>query len=436
VEISRLFGEGRAQTGRGTRAPGSAQRPLDFARSVARLGTSRGVAAFQRFGFLERNGQANLAVPLGRWQVSLREHQDLIDNVSDYVDFLRYVGRNDHAPSSLSRAARRCESALLAAFRAGTSSLRWQQVLVALGEAERCMLHSPKFTAEANLRPLPTLSPGWLVAASDASTEWRIAVALASLHLMHARQDISQGNRSLTVDFEHSIRRYALLLSEKDARRFATGEAGLLRSPDVVARGVDLATDMSNILLRHALHPELHNEGTLGLRCSERFALHAQDIEAFLRGSIDDAAVLDLAWPLMALDWRGARNNGTYSLRQDNTTHPSGALGPYALYREAVRLAPPRDARVEFPTLAPELLRALAAGQSKRASDIAQRRLKAKGFRCKGVPPSPPPAEAKRILAALLLPVRAFELTRLTRLVALEPEPEPGPEPTAEPSPT
>ncbi|MBI5897158.1 MAG: type I-U CRISPR-associated protein Csx17, partial [Desulfobacterales bacterium] len=52
-ELRRLLAEGRIQIG--TR---SAREPLDLARAVARLGAARGIAAFQRFGYIERNGQS------------------------------------------------------------------------------------------------------------------------------------------------------------------------------------------------------------------------------------------------------------------------------------------------------------------------------------------------------------------------------------------
>jgi CRISPR-associated protein Csx17 len=61
-EVAAFLAEGRLST-----VHGPAQRPLDAARAIARLGTARGIDAFQRFGYFARNGQANLAIPLGRW---------------------------------------------------------------------------------------------------------------------------------------------------------------------------------------------------------------------------------------------------------------------------------------------------------------------------------------------------------------------------------
>lgn len=62
-----MLGEARVQLGRQL-----AHRPIDVARAVARLGVAYGIDSFTRFGYLERNGQSNIAVPLGRIDVRAR----------------------------------------------------------------------------------------------------------------------------------------------------------------------------------------------------------------------------------------------------------------------------------------------------------------------------------------------------------------------------
>ena len=59
--VRQLFAEGRAQVG-----AKMVREPLDLARAVRRLGVARGIEAFQRYGCIERNGQSNISVPLGR----------------------------------------------------------------------------------------------------------------------------------------------------------------------------------------------------------------------------------------------------------------------------------------------------------------------------------------------------------------------------------
>ena len=67
TDVVALFGEARVQLDRQT-----ANRPVDVARAISRLGVARGIDAFTRYGYLERNGQSTLAVPLGR--VHVRQH--------------------------------------------------------------------------------------------------------------------------------------------------------------------------------------------------------------------------------------------------------------------------------------------------------------------------------------------------------------------------
>jgi len=52
-EVASLFAEGRASVGRR-----SARDGMDFARAVATLGVDRGISAFERFGYLQRNGHS------------------------------------------------------------------------------------------------------------------------------------------------------------------------------------------------------------------------------------------------------------------------------------------------------------------------------------------------------------------------------------------
>ena len=75
AEVAHIFSEGRVQFS-GTQRR-IARTGFDFARAVAELGVDRGIEAFQRYGFLERNGQANLAAPLGRITVYARPQTSL-----------------------------------------------------------------------------------------------------------------------------------------------------------------------------------------------------------------------------------------------------------------------------------------------------------------------------------------------------------------------
>jgi CRISPR-associated protein Csx17 len=94
--LQAMLAEGRLQLGRQI-----AYRPIDVARALARLGVARGVTGFVRFGYLERNGQSKIAVPLGRVAVRHRPRGRLIDDIAHWLDQLQRLARDDFAPSRL-----------------------------------------------------------------------------------------------------------------------------------------------------------------------------------------------------------------------------------------------------------------------------------------------------------------------------------------------
>jgi CRISPR-associated protein Csx17 len=106
-EIRALLSEGRAQLGRSI-----ARDPVDMARAIARLGVARGITAFERYGYIERNGQSTFAVPLGRWKVASQPHQDLLSDLDNYLRRLSREAGNERATASLSDVARRVNDAV------------------------------------------------------------------------------------------------------------------------------------------------------------------------------------------------------------------------------------------------------------------------------------------------------------------------------------
>jgi CRISPR-associated protein Csx17 len=190
-ELRAMLTEGRRQLGR-VRAESS----LEMARATARIGVSRGITAFERYGYFERNGRSYLAVPLGRWIVREQPNQRLLDNVQGWVSALSRAARDKQAPAGFSRVARLCQDAILACCQKGHDHQRWQMLLVALGEAERAMSCSPRFASERRLSALPLLDPDWLMAADDGSPEFLLACAVASLAF---RSDAGKWDRHATA---------------------------------------------------------------------------------------------------------------------------------------------------------------------------------------------------------------------------------------------
>src|SRR5690606_37190593 len=254
---------------------------------------ARGITAFQRYGYIERNGRTNIAVPLGRWPVRAQPHQDLLDQVADWVDALQRAGSGGQGPASVARAARVCEEAILACCRDGGNPRRWQDLLIALGRAEAQLARSPRFTAAQGIRPLPPLGAGWLRAADDGSVELRLALAFASQHGLTADGEL---------DWQHPIRRHFPPL-DRTGQRFAVQADALASSPEIVCLTDDLEAVALALLRRRIVEagqkglPQLPLVGVPGAEAS----LH--DISLFLDGEVDERKVLELARPLMALDW-------------------------------------------------------------------------------------------------------------------------------------
>ncbi|MGB1277791.1 MAG: type I-G CRISPR-associated protein Cas8g1/Csx17, partial [Nannocystaceae bacterium] len=290
-EMAQLFSEGRCQQGRGF-----ATRPVEFARALAQLGVARGVTAFERFGYIERNGQANLATPLGRWVVSEVPYQHLVDEVAPWVEAFRRLGQDEHAPASFPAAARRCDEAVMACCRRDASHHAFSTLIVALGHSEALALLSPKFAAKKRMRPLPSLSPGWLEAAGVLRTcEGRLALALANLHGL--------GNNGF-ADLDDPLRNHWLACVRK-GRSWAFHVVGeqLHRSPHQVCFGRRLPDDLTAVLQRRLIKRQPASRGSLGLTPAGRAYAELGDVTAFIQGATDDSHLLDLVRPLGALAW-------------------------------------------------------------------------------------------------------------------------------------
>lgn len=435
-EVEQLFAEGRGQLG--TKI---AQRPVEFARALARLGVARGVDAFERYGYIERNGQSNLAVPLGRWKVGPRAHEDLLSEIEGWVDRLRAAGRDKLAPASLASAARRCEAAMLACCRRD-SALHWQALLIELAAAEQAIVRSPRFSRGRDLRPLPRLSGGWITAAGNleasesAARDLRLALSLASLHGAETRLRDSIRHHFLPLDRAHRF------------PRFSGSSDAIERRPEVVATTRDLVRDAPRVLRRRAsLRNRQASTRNLGLVTAAHWSTATlADVAAFIRAETDDARCLDLATACMALDW--------YALAREPTpprciaeAPPGLATDPGALYgllRLAVpfSVVPESRRRIYDPlrgshetrvvpeldvSMDPAVLERLLAGDVRGATSLALARVRAAGLRPKLSFISASVDECRRVAASLIFPMGNRELHALVAHLCNFDSPEPSP---------
>ena len=177
-ELRCLVAEGRAAlNGR------PARDGLDFARAVAQLGVDRGIAGFQRYGFLMRSGKAFLATPLNRVAVRRNPDADLITELErrNWLGSVQRYARDDNAPNAFRSAARQLDTALFALTQQASREAL-QAVLRRVGRIEAALGISAKWARSSACARVPP-KQAWAGKADDGSAEFRIACALAGLTL-------------------------------------------------------------------------------------------------------------------------------------------------------------------------------------------------------------------------------------------------------------
>ncbi len=405
-EIQDLLLEGRSRVGRRM-----ATRAVDFARSVGRLGVARGISAFERFGFIERNGQANLAAPLGTWIVSPQPNQDLLDDIAPWLNQLERASRDKLAPARFASTTRRCHEAVMACCHDAGGSANWQHLLRELGRAERLALHSPRFAAGKGLQPLPRLRRGWLRAIDDGSPEVRVAAALGSA--------VVREHSALRMQ---SIRMYWLpLLPGTKQARFMTGTDSIAATPQQVCHGLDLVADCTSLLQRRAVEATQEGHTDLGVISKAGFGADLGSIAAMTAGTFADTRCIELAQPLMALDWNAVRDEAiTLSVESSHDGFSLGAV--FGILRLAMPLEQLPAKGLQDLGLTPArfeaaALRWLAAGNLPAALQVALRRVRSCGGHPKLRLAASNPTAARRVAAALAVPLSpsaAFRLAEMT----------------------
>ena len=176
-EIEAIFAEGRLTLGRRTAGTG-----LDAARSIARIGQSRGISGFERYSLLQPDSKMPYqATPLGRFNVPDRPRRDLVEDLEagGWLEQARRLAGGKSAPAHARSAMRRLEDALFEMTEGTGVAEGTRNALIVLGIfLQRLATNS---NARESLSPPPILSPMWVIAADDGSPEFRVAVALAGL---------------------------------------------------------------------------------------------------------------------------------------------------------------------------------------------------------------------------------------------------------------
>ena len=402
-ELNHLVSEGRAQLGRRQVSNGT-----NFARAVVGLGTERGVAQFQRYGFLERNGLAYLAAPLGRFHLrddrDAAQRADVLFDLDPWLESLRRAAAVRNAPAGLGTALRRVDQTIIDFCQHGQPR-DLQNVLIAVGHAERWLATSSLHNGPYPVRPLNALSRQWLDHADDPTAEFRLARAMAS---------ILSGQKDGQV-YAGRIREN---LEPVDARRRADWKEG---STSFVWTAGDALSNMTAVLERRCLEG-----GMASLRhppLDSSYAASLDDVVAFLNGGVDVQRMVELALPLSFVRHRSL----TASLDRQRSV-PVALPTAYAVMK--LTLLPGRFDCPAFGIvdtdiwMEPAMIAMLRAGRIKDAYQVALRRLRAAGLpptlsNAPGIPDRP--EQGRRLAAALLFPTDTAAYTTLARLALRRP---------------
>ena len=389
-ELGYLVSEGRAQLGRKQVSSGT-----DFARAIAGLGTERGITQFHRYGFLERNGRAFLAAPLGRFLIrrdrKKAERANVLFDLNTWIESLRRIASGKNAPAGLGVALNGIESAIIEFCQQGGPA-DLQNVLIAVGRAERWLSRSTLSKDNdrgKGVRPLNSLSHEWLPHAKDNSVEFRLARAMASIHGERTDGQTKVGSvreNMAPVDLSGGRARW-----KEDSTSFVWTAGNIL-------------DNMLTVLERRCLEGRMHD-----LTFAPLFSAYSawlDDIVEFMDGGVDIQRVADLALPLSFVRfWRRSEGEVIQTERAPISL-------PIAYAAMKLTLLPGKFGCPDFGPesgvwMEPRMLAMLRAGRVRDAYQVACRRLKASGLQ----PLSDEPGYAdgsengRRLAAALLFPI-------------------------------
>jgi len=301
-EVEALFGEGRAVTNGQTASDG-----LEFARSLATLGVSRGFSEFQRYGFFKRAGNTHYAAPIGRKRAAVSRGAELVSDldIGAWLARARRFGRDGNHPASVRSAVKRLEDSLFDLLAPDSSSNAVRSVLVSIGRLCEWLGNSPK--GRDAVPPPPLLSHQWLRRADDGTPEFRVAAALAGLGLPSWRSANGSGRTdSVPADSRAPpMAAHLAPLTNSSREGFERGTffhgsslrrrrrwAGTDNPPTVVWGHGGLVANMIGVLERRLVDVSIRGlcDKPFGSASFARLA----DIAAFLASEFDDARCSEL----------------------------------------------------------------------------------------------------------------------------------------------
>jgi len=373
AELRYLFGEGRSEIGRKPARDG-----IDFARAAGTLGVDRGIDGFIRYTILKRRGDNYVALPTGRIEVHHKPVLRLLDDLNPIRGSLDiFLRRFKNVPAAFATARRGIDEALYACCESPDAQ-RFTTLVRALGRMEQFVAQRDRSKKPALNRPLHGLSPTWVSACDDGSTELRIASALAAI-APTGKVGSFRANMAGT-DPSHS-------------QAWAKGH-GQTRW-----HGNSLVERLAGVLVQRFMDADRLSAPHAPLDAYLR--LHPLDVVPFIEGETDDEQIEELLWGFTLVDWW---KDGREPLAARWRAPAGRGVLPRSYCLLRVLLSPEPVRGVSIP-LESRVLPLLRAGRTAEACRIAVGRL-----RSSDLDPFEVAYEASskslRLLAALLLPVK------------------------------
>jgi len=370
-ELMYIFTEGRAQVGRRI-----ARNGLDFIRAAVTLGVDRGINAFQRYGFQERNGLAYFAFALDKIIVKRNVRADVLSEIDIWLNKIIKLSVNKNAPGSIVKVSNNLQRSIIDLCKHDDAE-NLQSVLISLGKCEKAFSKSLRWCQDNNIKPLSGLSAKWIELTNTQTPEFRLACSLVSLCGKYGKDLIPL--RSNVEPVEYNKAGFTFVDSSVRA---------------VWSEG-SLVDNLNSIFSRRMIDAEISGEHNL--KDTAKVYASLNDINAFIDGETDDNLIADLLWGLILVDWNRIMEN--LNLNDISKSRPNSL---YALMKLCFMKKPGEK---EPPPLTPIIHRIAKSGKSKEASEFAVRRLIGSNL----VPAidriSLAPEKTRRIAATLLFPI-------------------------------
>ncbi len=374
-EIYHLFAEGRATVKRR-----KARDSLDIAIAVATMGVDRGISDFERYSFIERNGNNYFATSLGRFKVQYNAEADILEELHNWLRNIRT------GPGSVRSAAAKLEEQMIQFCRTGgKAGLR--NLLISAGASERALINSSLWSSDKSYsKPLLLTDRRWLFDNYDGSVEYRLAAALAACRI--------DGFGSIRMYCEPIELRGKYPKFKKETRLYVKHNELFLNT---------LGAVMKKILRTTA------QKGNRYYPVQSRVSASSEDVSAFINGEVSDDKLMRLFNGLLLFDWYSFKDELPWDLI--NNSRISGVWATLKLAHSPYTI---NETKIPLETSIQNLA---YGGNLNKATEKAARRLLGSGVPTVVNSAGGSAQLSKRMAAALLFPLSFGTTCSLRRMI-------------------